>query len=301
MKNLFLVFLGLTTTLFSQWEYLNPYPSANTLRDIHFISESIGIAVGDKGLIIRTTDSGENWSIQNSCFDYNLLSFHFVDEFTGYAAGINEALLKTTDGGITWNYKNTNRDVVSVYFTSENCGYAVGGSSCIKTIDGGDTWVDVTHSFNSSLFSVHFIDDSVGFISGIGKIWKTVDGGLSWSPSALVNDLGIYSIFFVDSCTGYAGGGMGIIAKTTDMGENWIIKHPGSHASAIQSIYFLNQLTGYACAENGMIYKTTDGGESWEISVWNPSNFYANFLGVSFSTAETGPLPAPLSELTKHS
>jgi len=43
------------------WQWLNPKPQANTLRSIAFTDQDNGIAVGDGGAIVRTTNGGASW------------------------------------------------------------------------------------------------------------------------------------------------------------------------------------------------------------------------------------------------
>ncbi|MCH8020445.1 hypothetical protein IH785_11345, partial [candidate division KSB1 bacterium] len=41
-----------------EWFWQNPLPQGNLLNDIHFFDEFSGIAVGEFGTILRTTDGG---------------------------------------------------------------------------------------------------------------------------------------------------------------------------------------------------------------------------------------------------
>ena len=43
------------------WEWQNPLPQGNTLRDVQLFSANTAIAVGDAGTVMKTTDGGESW------------------------------------------------------------------------------------------------------------------------------------------------------------------------------------------------------------------------------------------------
>ena len=87
----------------------------------------------------------------------------------------------------------------------------------------------------------------------------------------------------VDSLTVYAGGGDGVIMKTSD-GEQWYQLQTGV-STEFQTICFLNPDTGWAGGELGALIKTTDGGQNWQTLLSTTSNL---ILSVYFSDPNTG-------------
>ena len=85
-----------------EWKWQNPNPQGNALRDVIFVAEESGWAVGDKGTIIHTGNGGKDWELQPSTTPLDLMSVHFVDEQTGWAAGKNGTIIKTDNGGESW-------------------------------------------------------------------------------------------------------------------------------------------------------------------------------------------------------
>ena len=69
---------------------------------VSFAGAQSGWAVGDDGLILRTTDSGENWIVQISNLPSNLLGVQALSERRAVAVGLNGIILRTSDGGRTW-------------------------------------------------------------------------------------------------------------------------------------------------------------------------------------------------------
>jgi len=69
------------------------------LNGVSFVDNN-GIAVGDDGVIIKTTDGGINWTQKTSGTSGSLRKVSFSDVNTGTAVG--QVILWTTDGGETW-------------------------------------------------------------------------------------------------------------------------------------------------------------------------------------------------------
>ncbi|GEM_PF-2990381 len=58
-----LIFSGITfNTLTAQhWEWVNPLPCNNVVRDIFMADSQNGIICGNSGIILKTTDGGITW------------------------------------------------------------------------------------------------------------------------------------------------------------------------------------------------------------------------------------------------
>ena len=101
------------------------------------------IAVGEGGLILRSTNNGANWYSQNSFTLRTIRSAEYSVNNTSriYCAGDSGSILKTTDYGNHWGSQNsgTDKDLFSVFFyLDDNTGYAAGNNGTIlKTTDGG--------------------------------------------------------------------------------------------------------------------------------------------------------------------
>lgn len=104
------------------WKFSNlsmPYD----LNKVCFINDSIGFTVGDNGIILKSFDAGENWTLVSSGITNDLQDIVFYDDTTGYicskdnlnpingGTGIGGTILKTTDAGNTWNVLHTSSDV----------------------------------------------------------------------------------------------------------------------------------------------------------------------------------------------
>jgi len=113
-----LCFSLISVLAFTQWTWQNPLPQGNILTSVFFTDLNHGCAVGEAGTIIKTTDGGTTWTLQNSGTTLRLTSVAFINSNTGYAVGIFGIIIKTTDGGNTWNQINsgTGQNLFSIFF-----------------------------------------------------------------------------------------------------------------------------------------------------------------------------------------
>lgn len=181
-----------TTNGGQTWSNITPSGATSLqINSIYFPTVGVGIAVTNDGKIIRTVDSGLNWTITTYTTPFIMNTVFFIDKYTGWIGGQYSKILKTTDGGVTW------------------LEYSIPMQGNPNVIEGSD-FVP---------YSIKFADNLVGYASGSsGRIIKTIDGGLSWAslyngPSILLG-----SIYPVDSLLLYVAGWNGNIYKSTDGG-----------------------------------------------------------------------------------
>lgn len=253
-------------TVFSQWTQIQS-GTLSDLKDVHFPTSTVGYAVGDNGVVLKSVDSGDSWQ---TVFTNPLLSFtsvFFTSIETGYAT--SGSLYKTTNGGISWTeiIADTSGQIGEVYFVNSNLGFA-SGSVLHRTTDAGNSWTTI--DLNNIFSSIHFPNETVGyFIGGPGagdQLYKTTDGGQNFV--AITN--GFQSIkeatYFLSSDIGYLCGWYGgVLAKTIDGGFTWQ-QVDTSWSTQCWDVHFIDENIGYYIDNSGGNYKisnTIDGGATW--------------------------------------
>ena len=257
------------------------------LQSVFFINDNCGYAVVD-GFILKTINSGENWSILSYTSNRNLTSVYFTDSLTGVAVGTeidteNAIVLKTVDGGNTWyvtyqySFSGSTR-LFCIYFTDPDHGWALGYISnaegpegfLLRTFNGGETWSTTCPFGYNPLNSMSFPDPDTGYIvGGAGTdfnftVYKTVNGGGGWDRMITGKFASLYSVFFTDVNHGVATSDSGHIYRTTDGGVTWSFYSIGVKAK-LNSVYFPDDTTGYIVGNCGIILKTIDAGATWTI------------------------------------
>ncbi len=292
-KKLYLLFfiLFLTVEIYSQdgWFWQNPSTTGNPLNDVCFIDANNGWAVGEYGTIIRTTDGGDNWTVQLQGKTYALNGVYFTDANNGTVVGVGifspyftGIILRTIDGGENWIMQSSGVSCIlnGVYFTDENNGTVVGGGTSfgggygtiLRTTDGGEHWITQLNDTTTIAFNgVCFTDVNTGTVVGRGnwngalqryesKILRTTDGGKSWINQNSGVTCQLHAICFADSNVGWAVGGDGyideksVILKTTDGGESWNNQLNDTTLNGLYDICFADDKNGVAV---GSFWKDT--------------------------------------------
>lgn len=189
----------------------------------------------------------------------------------------------------------------SIYMLNEAVGWALGKNSILRTVDGGQTWADVTppgrRDTDRSIVG-EFLDTDYAWVAAVNNsepmltVYRTTDAGQTWRGVEVIRKTEgglIYgvSLSFNDRHIGWMmvepEHGMssrpGVLYQTTDNGEHWslVAKTAATGPSSERSlpfsgpIRFRNALTGWIGGRQGAafdpdhpLYLTRDGGHSWE-------------------------------------
>ena len=228
--------LGLfrTTDMGCSWEEIIAIDdstfSSGYIRNIMAISNDELIMLHDDGMF-KTFDGGQNW--MNVTVDTSggfaplttISKYSSINDTVFYALTPNNCL-KSTDSGLNWNFIDLSNFPINAgafrdfYFLNENEGFIVGYNKVAKTLDGGQTWTEITPNSHSFL-KVFFLDNQTGWITDIGTgVWKTTNGGTSWVLE-LSSTVSAPTIRFTDSQNGFLLTGSHENKKTTDGGQTW--------------------------------------------------------------------------------
>lgn len=295
---LFFLFAFLSASAQNNWALCNAPTFANRVDDIFMTDAMIGYAVCGDGMIVKTTDGGDNWFFLSQDSSVYCRSVEFIDSLKGFVGGFpsfltptNNILRMTTDGGASWS------DLTSLLDPRAHmgiCGLAVADSSTIygcgnwyqdsayivKSNDGGSTWsfIDMK-SYAGSLIDMYFINKDTGFVTGSSPapfrtaiILYTVDGGASWTTK-FQNTIAreycwkiqhltdqIYFASIEDETVVHPR-----VLKSTDGGMTWAVKIVSNTINQynIEGIGFIDSLTGWTGGGFGNSFESTDGGDTW--------------------------------------
>ena len=260
-----LILIAAAQSSFAQGGWLSrSNVTSNDLHCVDFNDRNNGTAVGQFGIILRTTGGGVTWADQTHLFE-SLLGVSFVDSSIGTIVGNSGTIIRTTDAGATWTTQNSGitTNLTFVHFVDPDHGTAVGlGGVILHTTNGGDTWNSQVSGVFNDLLGVHFVDQNVGTVVGVSEILRTTDGGSTWAVQPNPSSI-LYAVWMTDSDNGVIVGDFGLVLRTTDAGATWEEQTSGT-AAWLYSLTFADDTTGWAAGNSGTIIRTTDGGITWE-------------------------------------
>lgn len=291
MKLHFTLIVTLFTGLFSFGQTFSPQNSGVSvqLNAIDFFSPSVGMVVGNSGVIRKTSDSGLNWTASSSGTMQDLTGIAFLSATTCLAVGKNGTILKTTNSGTSWSTVNsgTTNDLTGIFVNGLNI-YVTGvnGTILIST-NSGNAWTATNTGISFKLNKIFFVSDLIGFAVGDGgTILKTVNAGQGWNfLTSGTNTHSLTDIYFTDGNTGIIAGGIaasneGIILRTSNAGSIWTSdEFSGSILSG--AAYYPDNSVGYVVggsvpANTSTIFNNTG-------SFWSPvSSSSSRQLAVCF-------------------
>ncbi len=243
-----------------------------SFEDVDFISKSVGFAVGTPGSLYVTTNSGQTWQQRPLGNTEWLTAVDFVSAKVGWVLGVqNEGvpghIWCTLDGGRHWveQANPTDCDVLTdIKLTDPQTGIIVGRYGVIlRTVDGGDSWVQMSSGASDGLSAVDFPTAAVGYAtSASGRLLKTSDGGTSWTTLTTGVSEDLRGVRFVSAARGWVVGAGGAILTTADGGATWG-RQPSGTGKALAGVDFVSSTHGWAVGATGTILRTTNGGSTW--------------------------------------
>lgn len=178
-----------------QWRQAASVPTRTTLTAAHATDSRTLWAVGHGGVILKSVDGGENWSVRSGKAGGNdvLLSVRVEPDGRGLAIGGFGVALATTDGGKAWKAvsllkgdvgeKHLNRIFVSAQGTWL---IAAESGHMLRSTDRGTSWTAVKTPYVGSLWAGAALSDDVLVVCGMrGNVVRSTDDGRSWTHKTI--------------------------------------------------------------------------------------------------------------------
>jgi len=269
------------------WEAQNPVGFPSCIFGINALNSDTIFAVGCNasyyhGLILRSFNGGETWTIKNISNTWGFYCVEFPAESIGYTCGWNGRIYKTENTGETWVSLATGSSQTfrRMHFVDENLGFAACGADhattnkIYKTTDGS-SWSMITN-FGSSFVigGMHFFDENTGVVVGTdgskAAIKRTVNGGENWDDVLSDNYGFVLECLDFEGALGWAAGKYGTnngILHSTDGGQNWELNFTGLTDTPYS--VFQYDTVSFIAGTSGMIMKFADEVTQIEKKVLN--------------------------------
>ena len=158
------------------------------------------VAVGERGHILLSSDSGGSWRQVAAPTQATLTAVHFFDDRLGWAVGHDAVILRSGDGGESWERVNfdpeTGTPLFDVYFTDVDHGFAIGAYGLfLESADGGRSWHGVATGTDVMLTDACRLADGRIIVSGLGGVLlSSGDGGRTFTVHAQPDRRGISAV-----------------------------------------------------------------------------------------------------------
>lgn len=240
---------------------LEEFPGAY-IDDFEMINQDRGFLVTSSGQLMVTGDGSETWQDYESgglSWD-NLNYIEFLNENIGYHSQYGfHSFYKTENGGESWSPVLDGSLRGEIRIVDESVVFIADEDFDITTIyrsvDGGDSWDEMSTFENPNLRDFYFLNESIGFAITASEFLKTVDGGETWVLSTGPEDaLGFQQILFLNEQVGFLWNSAtgASLYSTSNGGETWI----DEGLSNMKVIEKDNEYV-YAAGNRGKIYRRT--------------------------------------------
>lgn len=276
------------------------------LNDVDVLNQTTAVVIGNKGTILKTTDSGLNWIQKNSNTTNNLNAVSFRNEENGIVVG-NEVLCRTTDGGESWSATTFSDNFISVAYRNQystGLPIIIGGDNgkIVYSNNDGSSWSDTLFFPGWPVIAVGFNYYSPSLLYPIAYAantgWTTVnysfpssEWNLYENPVTPVWDILTGGEFY--DLSQYLVGAYGnpgpipVLLRRTDSDTTWEYMFAFVSGPYVpEDITSINEIL-FVCGSTGRIFNSKDGGDSWieqftgtaedllAISFWNNSIGYS--------------------------
>lgn len=296
---------------------VQPSGVTNNLNDIFMVNENVGYIACSGGLILKTTNGGENWQQLASGMPENISDIHFFNENEGlmliernYPFGAE--IYKTTNGGISWNifyasgsglygygYKMLVESETKIWINYDWDGYGT-----IFLYDGNSR----SRSLYKNTLGISAIckpNEDIMIVANYGyNLSYTMDDGQTWQDLQDFVDRTVYYPVSFSGVDSYPGTNYAIVCGSK--GELWFadFTEPSTDGSTygqyilngqytstkvtqedLKCVAFSTPTTAYVFGENGTILKTSDKGKNLGIV---PAITSATLKAATFPSAKNG-------------
>lgn len=263
-----------------------PFVKKSLMYDVAVVDEVI-VAVGERGFVLRSTDSGKSWAQVEVPVEVALTGVYFHNAELGWAVGYDHVIIRTRDGGKSWErlYDNIEADspLLDVWFRDAKNGFAIGSYGVVlTTTDGGDSWnagmlnlVRAPAAGDGNSEDEEFADYHLNQIarsdSGklyiaaeAGHMYRSDDNGLSWVSLSSPYVGSFYGVLPLEGESLLMFGLRGNLFRSDDSGANWLKIKSGTKALLTCGIR-LKDGTVLVCGNRCVVLVSRDSGHSFKM------------------------------------
>lgn len=222
------------------------------------------VAVGSRGLIVVSSDSGKTWTQARVPVQSDLLAVHFPNPQTGWAVGHGGVVLRTDNGGDSWIKQVDGRTSAEAFLNYYRPRAEAGDTAAREALKQLEQNFRVPGAL--PYLDVWFKDADEGFAVGsFGMLIGTTDGGKTWTPRLdRIDNKQFVNLNCIREIGGevYIAGERGQVFKL-DRNKGRFLAIPTGYAGSFFGIAG-NSRTLLVFGLRGVAYRSVDRGSTWE-------------------------------------
>jgi len=230
------------------------------------------VAVGERGIVVTSDDSGKTWQQASVPVSVTLTAVHFPTATTGWAVGHEGVVLRTSDGGKSWvkQFDGNQANAMVLAAATERAARAQGAALAAAENALEDAKAAGKFGPTRPLLTAWFRDENEGFVAGsYGLLLRTRDGGKSWAlwSDRIDNPDGLHINYIGATPAGalVIAGEAGQVHRSADGGESWKALPTGYKGQLYGALAVRNDAGGedlVAFGFKGNVFRSTAKG--WE-------------------------------------
>jgi len=278
-----------------------------TLHAVQMVGTNVVYAVGERGVIRKSSDGGQQWAFLQPPVRCRWNDLLFLTDQIGWVVGgtlsvdgehTQGCLLHTRDGGTTWT-ATTPRGLgmlhaVQFFDLKQGivCGEATatGTAGIWRTQDGGRTWKALHSTQLEGWRTAAFPAFESGVVAGLnGRVGLVGDTRLLRDDSLNLGNKGIRDLTIDQNASGWMVGDGGMV-RYSPGGAAWQ-DPPGPLPAELDQLFDFTAVAQQGSSvwlaghPGSAIWKSDDAGQSWTMS---PTGSHAPLNSISFADAVHG-------------
>jgi photosystem II stability/assembly factor-like uncharacterized protein len=271
--NAALVGIGSAMASFTKnsWAFVNPLdqaamPSLLATRSIIHAVTTAGeriVAVGVRGHIVTSDDSGKTWKQSKVPVSSDLLAVSFATSTKGWVVGHGGVVLHSDDGGLTWTKQFDGRQAgaLSVKYFER---LLIDGKPVEQLLQREKNLI--VEGETQALLDVYFESETHGFAVGtFNRIYRTIDGGKNWIPwmDRIENPKDLHFYAIKGGRHGiYLAGEQGSVWRYDGMRERFLAI-PTPYSGTLFGLVISGPRSVLVFGMRGSLFATSDAGATW--------------------------------------
>jgi len=206
--------------------------TSRNIHDIHFRNRT-GYIVGDRGLLMKSTNGGATWQDMSLNIKYNLVGIGVVDDSSAITCGTDQNSMSKTKGEL------------------------------FETRDYGKNWKKHGWRLGNGYTDLAVYPPRKVYLLAIKRFFHSINNGLRYFHGEYEGSRLGFGCDFIEDW-GYMVGHEGLFAKSATHGRYWE-EIPLEVEANIYAVEMFDRYSGVAVGEDGLVINFYNDGDSLEV------------------------------------